>query len=171
MRPVAKRPSTLRWALSPFSECDCLHKRPPSDARRELCSVRGGSALLLHSTPSYTTAETRNKPYALLVALSAATHTASGAAIIDDGVSLSTDSLDIAFAAGAGRVHGRVSSSSYRAAQPLAAVTVLGVRAQPGRVEVDGKAVKGWTYESGLQRLNVTGLAVALHEAWDITWA
>lgn len=142
-----------------------------SNAPGESNSVRGGSVLLLHSTPSYTTEETRNKPYSLLVSLSAATNSASGSAIIDDGISLSKASLDVAFTASKGQVKGSVSNSSYRSEQPLSAVTVLGVAAKPGQVKVGGRAVTGWTYESGLQRLNVTGLTLALHQAWQITWA
>ncbi|KZP09988.1 hypothetical protein FIBSPDRAFT_963462, partial [Athelia psychrophila] len=133
--------------------------------------VRGGSVLLLHSTPSYTTEETKSKPFALLVFLSEATTSATGSAIIDDGISLSKSSLDVAFTASKGSVKGTVSTSSYKSTQPLSNITVLGVSAKPSTVKVGGKAVKGFTYESGLQRLNVTGLAIALHEPWQVTWA
>ncbi|KZP31568.1 glycoside hydrolase family 31 protein [Athelia psychrophila] len=134
--------------------------------------VRGGSVLLLHSTPSYTTEETKSHPFSLLVSLAKDTSSATGSVIIDDGISLSTGSLDIAFTAGKGEVKGRVSaSSSYKSMQPLSNITVLGVSAKPRAVKVGGKAVEGFTYESGLQRLNVTGLAIALDESWQVTWA
>lgn len=134
-------------------------------------SIRGGSILLLHSTPSYTTEETRNKPYALLVALSEATGTATGTAIIDDGISLSTSSLDVAFTASKSSLKGSVSTSSYNPKQPLSNITVLGISSKPNAIKLGGKDIKVWTYESRLQRLNVTGLDILLHQPWQITWA
>ena len=127
--------------------------------------------MLLHSMPSYTTEETRSKPYGLLVALSSATKSATGEAIIDDGISLQSPSLDINFTAEMGRVSGSVKTNGYKSEQPLSEVTVLGVPSKPSSVKLNGATVKSnWTYEMGLQRLNVTGLDIALHSAWQITW-
>ncbi|KAF7976546.1 hypothetical protein HWV62_6195 [Athelia sp. TMB] len=146
-----------------------VHGRALTSSAR---SVRGGSVLLTHAKPSYTTEETRSKPFALLVSLSAATQSASGSAILDDGISLSASSLDLTFTASKSQLSSAVGSgSAYRAEQPLEAVTILGVEAKPSAVKVGGKAVEGWSYEGGLQRLNVTGLSVVLHDSWDIVWA
>lgn len=106
------------------------------------------------------------------MSLSVATQSASGFAILDDGKSLSASSLDLTFTASKSQLSSAVGSgSSYRAEQPLEAVTILGVEAEPSAVKLGGKAVERWSYEGGLQRLNVTGLSVALHEPWDIVWA
>ncbi|KZP10017.1 glycoside hydrolase family 31 protein [Athelia psychrophila] len=70
--------------------------------------------LSIPDTPSIAFAETKPKPFALLVPISEVTTSAAGSAIIDDGISLSTSSLDIAFAA---------TTSSYKSARPLSNVT------------------------------------------------
>ncbi|KZP29174.1 glycoside hydrolase family 31 protein [Athelia psychrophila] len=95
---------------------------------------------------------------------------ATGSAIIQDGISLLTSSAHIASTANKGSVSGTVSISGHTSEQPLSSITVLGVSAQPSAVNVGGKAATGFTYESGLQRLNVTGLAIALHESRQVTW-
>jgi len=133
--------------------------------------VRGGSALLLHSVASYTTEETRSKPYALLVSLSSATGSATGFAIIDDGITRQKKSLDVTFTAQRDHVSGGT-KGEYRSPQPLAEVSVLGVSSKPSSIKFNGTTTGGnWTYESGLQRLNVTGLDIALHSNWNLTWA
>lgn len=50
-------------------------------------------------------------------------------------------------------------------AQKLDILTVLGVSSQPVVVNVDGTnlTASGFTYESGVQRLNVTGLGLDLN--------
>ena len=70
-----------------------------------------------------------------------------------------------------GRVSGSVKTNGYKSEQPLSEVTVLGVPSKTSSVKLNGATVKSnWTYEMGLQRLNVTGLDIALHSAWQITW-
>lgn len=134
--------------------------------------MKGGSILLLHSQPSYTTEESRSKPYGLLVSLSTATKSARGEAIIDDGVSLEKSSLDITFTANDGNVSGSVERASYISSQPLSDITVLGVTEKPTAIKVNGGVIddKKWTYESGVQRLNISDQDVALHKPWKITW-
>lgn len=126
--------------------------------------------LLLHAKPSYTTEETRTKPFSLLVSLSTNTRSASGSAIVDDGISLSKDSLDLTFTASKTKLSSKISNSGYKSKQLLSAVTVLGVEEKPSEVKLGEKDVKNWSYEGHLQRLNVTGLSVTLYESWDIIW-
>ncbi|KZP02623.1 glycoside hydrolase family 31 protein [Athelia psychrophila] len=95
-----------------------------ADASRIAISARY-AVLLLHSTPFYTTEETKPKPFALLVSISEVTTSAAGSGILDDGISLSTSSLDIAFTASKGSVKGAVRTSSYKSARPLSNITVL----------------------------------------------
>lgn len=87
-------------------------------------SVRGGNILLLQATPFYTAEETNAKPLALFASLSAATASAIRSAIVDDGISLSTASLDIAFTSSKGNIKGTVSASSYKTVQLLVVAVV-----------------------------------------------
>ncbi|KAJ7435017.1 glycosyl hydrolases family 31-domain-containing protein [Mycena galericulata] len=131
--------------------------------------VRDGAALLLHHAPAYTTEETRNGPFALLVTQSAAGH-AFGSAYLDDGVSDPPGpSTTVTVQAGAGRL--AISSrGKFTVAQKLVQVTVLGVQTKPAAVEVGGAKVKSFTYASALQELVLTGLAVDLNKDTTISW-
>lgn len=56
------------------------------------------------------------------------------------------------------------SQGDWQVSQKLDILTVLGVTSQPAVVNVGGTNVSsGLTYESGVQRLNVTGLGLDLN--------
>ncbi|KAI0033871.1 glycosyl hydrolases family 31-domain-containing protein [Vararia minispora EC-137] len=136
--------------------------------------IRGGSALLLHAQPAYTTAETRAGPYTLLISLDA-TGAAFGHAYVDDGISppdtvgaivnrtLRFDVSDSALAIS--------SSGAYIITQTLTDITVLGVLAAPSGVRLAGGLPAVFTYEAGVRRLNITGLALSLNENVRVSWA
>lgn len=133
--------------------------------------IRDGAAILLHGKPAYTTTETREGPYALLVTLDKGGH-ASGSAYVDDGESVPpTPSSTITFKASGGSLSiSRV--GVFRVAQKLETVTVLGVEKKPVGVSVNGKRVpqNEWKFEEGLGRLVVEGLGLDLNGVAKLTW-
>lgn len=129
--------------------------------------IRSGAAILLHSQPGYTTNETLQSPYSLLVSLSS-DGSAFGSAYIDDGITLPTGNITVsnrtlAFSVGDGRLS-ITSQGDWQVAQKLDILTVLGVQTQPIVVSIGGvNLTSGFTYDSGVQRLNVTEMGVDLN--------
>ncbi|EIM91809.1 uncharacterized protein STEHIDRAFT_151169 [Stereum hirsutum FP-91666 SS1] len=129
--------------------------------------IRSGAAILLHSQPGYTTNETLQSPYSLLVTLSS-DGSASGSAYIDDGITMPTENSTVSNRTLTFSVNGGslsiASQGDWQVSQKLDILTVLGVASQPTVVNVGGTNVSsGLTYESGVQRLNVTGLGLDLN--------
>ncbi|KAH9854355.1 glycosyl hydrolases family 31-domain-containing protein [Lenzites betulinus] len=132
--------------------------------------IRDGSALLLHGTPQYTTAETRAGPYSLLVS-QAADGVAFGTAYVDDGESVPpTPSTTVTFTARKGAVH-IASHGNFKIGQKIETVTVLGAgAAKPKAVKVNGKTVHEWEFDAGLERLIVHDTGLDLNSAASVTW-
>ncbi|KAJ7759844.1 glycosyl hydrolases family 31-domain-containing protein [Mycena olivaceomarginata] len=108
-------------------------------------------ALLLHESPAYTVEETRQGPFALLVAQSADGY-AFSTAYIDDGISDPPGpSTTVTFQASK-------KQREFKVVQKLVQVTILGVETKPTSVSVE------FTYNSAQQELVLTGLAVDLNE-------
>ncbi|KAI0056891.1 hypothetical protein BV25DRAFT_1831780 [Artomyces pyxidatus] len=137
--------------------------------------IRSGSAILLHSKPGYTTSESAQSPYSLLVSLSQ-DGSAFGTAYLDDGTTLPTDDTPVKNSTlqfhAAGKSVSIAKRGDYNAPQDLAQVTVLGVAERPTRVTVGGKSVarQDWVYTAAVQRLQLSGLAVSLNEGGTISW-
>jgi alpha-glucosidase len=129
--------------------------------------LRDGSIFLLHKEPSYTTTETAEGPYELLVSLDQDGH-ASGWAYLDDGISEPPGLSRIArFEAnmGALRFEGE---GEFEVKQRVQKVTVLGLPA-PQNLWVGNEEVK-WKYDGSLQRVVVDELSMDLNEALTIRW-
>jgi alpha-glucosidase len=132
--------------------------------------VRDGTALLLHSQPGYTTFETLQSPYSLLVMLDRA-GTANGSAYMDDGISFPPGpSRTVAFSAG--RTHGNKGEGGtlmisgrgpFAISQKVQQISIVGVPTQPNAVSLDGVAMGNWTYAADKQELIVGGVAVDLN--------
>ncbi|CAK5271435.1 unnamed protein product [Mycena citricolor] len=137
--------------------------------------VRSGAVLLLHSTPAYTTLETRAHPYALLVSLDRHGG-ARGSAYVDDGDG-QPDGVDLAFRVAGGRLEMTRAAGGYVVAQPVDGITVLGVGHKPSRVWVGGEELPGtrWLYENreGAETLGVNlsgGREISLNRDVVIEW-
>ncbi|KAJ7209873.1 glycosyl hydrolases family 31-domain-containing protein [Mycena haematopus] len=101
--------------------------------------VRDGAALLLHQTPGYTVAETRQSAFSLLV-----THSADGRAFgstyLDDGVS-DPPGPNTVITVYSSKNSVKISSKgAFHVAQKLAEVTVLGVPQKP-KIVMSGLSV------------------------------
>lgn len=61
----------------------------------------------------------------------------------------------------------------FRVDQPIESVTVLGVEGAPSGVSVSGGGGGSAevVYDVGVQRVNVTGLALELNEEASVSWA
>ena len=130
--------------------------------------IRDGSAILLHSQPAYTIAETRQGPYSLLVS-QAADGYAFGTAYIDDGETIPpTPSRTLQFhvTSGAIAISG---SGSFKVNETLEIITVLGTR-RPSVVTVNGRQAHDWTYTEAQKKLVVSGLSLDLTHFSKIIW-
>jgi alpha-glucosidase len=142
--------------------------------------VRGGYVLPLQE-PGYTTTESRGKPWTLLVALDGSGN-AGGDLYIDDGSSLVPDSsLTVTFGV-SGQSLTVTTEGGYVDTNPLANVTILGVKAQPSKVTVtvdeaqDLFLDKGFTYDSTSAVLIIYGLQTATSKGawakgWSLSWS
>ncbi|KIP03540.1 glycoside hydrolase family 31 protein [Phlebiopsis gigantea 11061_1 CR5-6] len=92
-----------------------------------------------------------------------------GSAYLDDGESAPpTPHRAVSFAV-AGGVLRIASSGTFRVAQRLETVTVLGA-ARPSTVRVGGKTVSSWEYEPALEKLVISGLSIALDVPAEVQW-
>ncbi|KAF9067849.1 glycosyl hydrolases family 31-domain-containing protein [Rhodocollybia butyracea] len=131
--------------------------------------IRGGAAILLHAEPGYTTTETRNGPFALLVSLDSSQN-AFGSAYIDDGITNPpVESRTLTFVAKPNRLEIN-SNGNFTVAQKLQQITILGVTEKPSEVSVAGKSVNTWEFIPTLQKLVVSNVSVALNSAETVTW-
>ncbi|KAI0040571.1 glycoside hydrolase family 31 protein [Auriscalpium vulgare] len=137
--------------------------------------VRSGAAILLHSQPGYTTRETAQSPYALLVSLDA-DGSARGSAYVDDGATLPEDgagvrnrTLQLDVQNGRLLVKG---AGAFEIAQRLEQVTVLGAPRAPSSVTANGRHVPAasWVYTPSVQRLVLSHLGVDLNDPVTVSW-
>lgn len=132
--------------------------------------IRDNTIILLHQNPAYTTNETRQGPYSLLVSLSNQSQ-AVGDAFIDDGESFPPGpSTNLAFAATNGSLVFS-SSGNFTIAQRLDSVNILGVVNQPTNVSFANQAVGNWTYLNATQELVASGLNASLNTGGTLTWS
>lgn len=130
--------------------------------------IRDGAAILLHAQPGYTIEETRQGPYSLLVSQSSA-GIAHGTAYIDDGISSPPGpSRILAFSAVKNAVYISV-EGTFRIAQTLANIAVLGVGASPSSVSLNGRKVGNWTYAVQQAKL-VVEVNADLNQPISLQW-
>ncbi|KAF7446896.1 Alpha-glucosidase, family 31 glycosyl hydrolase [Pyrenophora tritici-repentis] len=136
--------------------------------------IRGGSVLPTQE-PGYTTAESRQNPWGLIVALSS-TGTASGSLYIDDGESLEPEScLDITFNVVDGKMKVDV-QGEYKDKNALANITILGAPAAQ-QVKLNGAIIDAanMNYNQTSRVLKLMGLEDmtcegAWENGWTLTW-
>ena len=133
--------------------------------------IRGGSAILLFSTPAYTVEETRSGGYSLLVSL-AADGTAFGTAYIDDGLSVPpTPHADLTFSVQSSHLSIKT-QGNYSVAETLDTITILGANeGQSATIEVNGQEHSTWSYDASTQELVLSGLDLDLNNDATISWA
>lgn len=137
--------------------------------------VRGGY-ILPQQEALYTTSESRNSSWSLLVALDA-TSSATGELYVDDGTSLvQSATLLVDFTASNGSLYAG-SRGTYADTNSLANVTVLGVASAPTSVALNGETItSGVAYNSTSKVLSVKGLESATGSGawtqdWTLTWS
>ncbi|KAI0353239.1 hypothetical protein OH77DRAFT_1497460 [Trametes cingulata] len=132
--------------------------------------IRDGSAFLLHDEPAYTIEETRQGPFALLVA-QAADGYAFGTVYLDDGESVPpTANTTLTISARKGAITVRA-LGDFAVVPRLSKVTVLGAaKMSPRGVAINRQLVKGWHFDRDTERLVVSGLSLDLNTPIDIVW-
>ncbi|RCK63108.1 Glucoamylase 1 [Candida viswanathii] len=132
--------------------------------------IRGGH-IIPTQEPGYTTAESRENPFGLIVALDTE-GSASGKLYLDDGESLEVEeSLYVDFVASKNKLIA-APFGVYNASQPLANVTILGVDDKPKNVMFGNYTAKfdytnGTVYITGLQNYTSSG---AFSKEFTIKW-
>jgi len=131
--------------------------------------IRDGSVLLLHSNPAYTTEETRQGPYSLLVSLDSQSF-AYGSAYIDDGISSPPASnRTLSFMA----THNQLvvnNMGTFTIEQKLQEITVLGVKELTESLTLNNAQVVNFTYDVARQKLVVQALDADLNQPLLFTW-
>jgi len=132
--------------------------------------IRDGSALLLHAEPGYTTTETREGPFSLVISLDS-NQSAFGSAYIDDGVTNPpVESRTLAFVATAGQLQ-ITSNGNFTVGQELQQITILGVTGKPSGVSVAGQSVNTWSFSPELQSLVASNVLISLNSAVTVAWS
>jgi alpha-glucosidase len=132
--------------------------------------IRDNTILLLHQNPAYTTNETREGPYALLVALNSGSQ-AVGDAFVDDGESYPPGpSRILNFAASNGTVE-ITSQGNFTIEQMIDTITVLGVGSKPNTVTFGDQNVGNWTYLNATQELVASRVGVDLNQGGMLKWS
>jgi alpha-glucosidase len=137
--------------------------------------IRGGSVLPTQE-PGYTTTESRNNPWGLIVALSTE-GTASGSLYVDDGESLEPESsLDISFTAMSGQLKVDI-KGEYKDTNALGNVTILGAPSV-GQVKLNGETIDASKVDynstsSVLKLSSLSGLTSggAWQDSWTLSWS
>ncbi|EPQ32053.1 uncharacterized protein PFL1_00251 [Pseudozyma flocculosa PF-1] len=131
--------------------------------------LRPGRALLTHAEPSYTTYETRQKPFGLVVNLNSTGQAYSDFYLDDGETPAPTDNSTLVVEAAKSSVSGRL-EGAFRVKQPLERVIVLDVAQKPNRVSFGGKDVSSFKWNGDKKMLNVTGLSGDLNGEWKLRW-
>ena len=134
--------------------------------------VRGGYVLPMQQ-PAMTTTAARKTPWSVLVALSAE-GTASGSLYLDDGESISPSTiLYVDLVATGGSKLWASGRGMFQDANPLANVTIMGVKGKVGEVTLNGATVASSSvnYNATSQILTITKLQAATEKgAWSSDW-
>jgi alpha-glucosidase len=131
--------------------------------------VRGGSVLPTQE-PGYTTTESRNNPWGLIVALSA-TGTAEGSLYVDDGESIEPEQmLSVTFQVKDGALEAAV-DGGYQDKNAMGSVTIMGV-GSVGDVTLNGEPVGEGNakFDAETKILKVTLNDVTSGGAWQGAW-
>ncbi|KAI9805910.1 MAG: hypothetical protein M1825_000524 [Sarcosagium campestre] len=148
--------------------------------------VRGGAVLPMQE-PALTTRAAKATPWSLLVALRL-DDSAEGSLYVDDGESVEPDeTLNIDFIATAKSLTA-TKKGSYKDTNPLATVTILGIRDKVNSVSFNDEILsgggsesvrqgedkdegEGWSYDAEKKVLRVTGLkGRTVQGAWAADW-
>jgi alpha-glucosidase len=130
--------------------------------------IRDGAAILLHQKPGYTTTETAEGPYELLVSLTAEGY-AHGHAYIDDGIIYPANlSRTYKFFAHKGKLT-ITSKGEFRVSPKLEKITILGVITKPTKVNIDGQAVS-FEYDITIQQVELEKTGIDLNKPVGIEW-
>ncbi|KAJ0122509.1 Alpha-glucosidase [Diaporthe amygdali] len=132
--------------------------------------IRGGSVIPTQK-PGKTTAESRQNPWGLLVALDLQ-GAAEGTLYLDDGESLVPNATTWVQLSASNTSVTAQPTGNYKDSVALANVTVLGVTGQVSNVTLNGQAVtSGWSWDSATNILSITGLENSTSDgAWNSKW-
>ncbi|KAK7054983.1 hypothetical protein VNI00_003446 [Paramarasmius palmivorus] len=131
--------------------------------------VRDGSAILLHAKPAYTTEETRQGPFSLLISLSQSGE-AFGSSYLDDGISNPPGPNTTVSFSVAGNVLHLNPVGEFHVEQKLEEIVILGVAGEPREISLDNATAGSWDYNPDLKELKVQNLTIDLNVAQMLSW-
>lgn len=124
--------------------------------------IRPGTVLALYKNSAYTTFETAQSPYTLIISLDNAGE-AHGEMYYDDGETQwvdKTPGTTVTFDVSDGKLNTNVMHGAYSIPQNLTDIVILGVSKKPGNVYSDFDSVEHY-YDSAVRVLLSTRLSVA----------
>jgi alpha-glucosidase len=131
--------------------------------------LRAGHMLLTHAEAKYTTKESADGPFGLLINLNNQS-SAAGDFYLDDGVTPSPNPWsDLTVVAKNGTLSGSI-SGNYTVPQNLSSVVIMNVGSKPKNVTFADTQVQTFKYDSSRQLLNITSLNADLNQAWELKW-
>ncbi|KAL0579089.1 hypothetical protein V5O48_002931 [Marasmius crinis-equi] len=131
--------------------------------------VRDGAAILMHANPAYTTEETRQGPFSLLVSL-ATSGEAFGSFYLDDGISDppgANTTLSFFASGNQLQIH---SEGGFNIEQLLQEIAVVGVSERPAEVSIGNETVTSWDYDEALDELKISNLTINLNADQAVMW-
>ncbi|KAF8318461.1 glycoside hydrolase family 31 protein [Clavulina sp. PMI_390] len=133
--------------------------------------IRPGTVLVTYSKPGYTTYETTQSPYRLIISLDEKGQ-ASGEVYYDDGESQWTGRAPgstAIFSVSRGRLTSIVMEGQYSFASDVEEIVILGVAKEPTRVMVENNPSVN-EYNPKTQSLSISSLSLNLNEPITISW-
>ena len=130
--------------------------------------LRPSRIILTHAEPRYTTYESAQGPFGLLVNLDDHGE-ASGEAYVDDGISrIPTPNKELRFVVQNNLLLGSA-EGEYNIEQKLDRITLLGVKREPKDVYAGDRKLEV-EFDEGKQVLTIKGVDVDLNKWWKVQW-
>ncbi|KAG7095313.1 hypothetical protein E1B28_006078 [Marasmius oreades] len=131
--------------------------------------IRDGSAILMHANPGYTTEETRQGPFDLLVSLSL-NRQAYGSYYLDDGLSFPPGPNTTLTILASNNQLVINPEGQFKIGQPLQGITILGIGERPSMVAVHNDSITSWVYDESLGELKISNMTLDLNTAQAVMW-
>ena len=131
---------------------------------------RPGSVLLTHAETRYTTYETRQQPFGMVVNLNDE-QSAKSSFYMDDGVSPAPTANSTLTVTAANGSLSTEKTGDFAVEQKLDRVLILDVQQRPQSVRIGDRTLDSFEYNEGNKILNLTRLDADLNQSFRIEWS
>jgi len=161
------------WSLHPLGATGQM-TLPCSIADAILLHIAGGN-IIVTQTPALTTTASRDNPFALIIAMSAA-GSAAGEFFWDSGADLVDGSNNLILSFAANQQTGLTTTlvqSTFKGIMPsMESIRIAGFSLTPSAISVNGQTISSsaWNFDSANQLLTITPISVPLDGNLKVTW-